>query len=438
MPSTPFTRLCERFQWSSPSVFVQVYAATAEKLGEPEGLSARQFQRWREPEPPCPQPGRQRVLEAMLGVPLEQAGFTVPEHRRNAVFTLPLTEPVLSTPETTDDVNRRAFLALSGGAALAAAAPLAHPDDSRPADRPRLGSVEIADLRSGLAALYGLDDRFGGTTVGPLASAHLSRVERLIATADYPETIGRQLRLIAGETAEHVAWLAFDAADHNRARTHWSHALKRAEELHDDSLRVIVMASMSLLNLREKEPQEGLRLAQAAEERAKKWAPPSLLSILVTRQARALAHLGDHESARATLTRAARLYEKDQGTRPAPDWTLFHGPAGLAHAQASLFSAIGHHHGAVHWLRASLQRQEATYARNEALGRFTLAGALAQAGEADEAAHELTQGAVLLTEVSSGRARQALREAHEHLVQADPRFGRTTEHLLTEHPGRIA
>jgi hypothetical protein len=425
---TPFTRLCETFGWSSPSVFRQMYAATAARLGEPPEISARQFQRWRDPDPPCPQPGRQRVLEAMLGVPLEQAGFRVPEHRRNVVPAVPLTDPVRTAPhDRIDDVNRRAFLALTGVSALATAIPA----DTAPVDTPKLGTDAVADLRAGLASLYGLDDRFGGTTVGPLAAAHLSRVERLIATTNYPETIGRQLKLIAGETAEHIAWLAFDAGNHPRARTYWKKAQRHAEDLHDDSLHVVVMASMSLLNLRENAPRAALDLAQGAQEKAKAWAPPSLLSILTTREARALAALDDHTTARSTLAHAARLYEQDQGSRPAPDWTLFHGPAEIAHAQAALFTAIGHHHGAVTWLRNSLTRQEATYARNEALGRFTLASSLAQGGEADEAAHELTQGAALLTEVSSGRARTLMDEAHRHLAQIDPCRAEQTAHFLT-------
>ncbi|MEV7353682.1 hypothetical protein [Kitasatospora sp. NPDC091276] len=409
---TQFTRLCAEFDWNSPAVFRQVYAATARKLGEDEELSTRQFQRWRQPLPPCPHPARQRVLEAMLGVPLEQAGFNVPPHRRSGIPRAPR--------EESEDVNRRSFIALTGGAVVSAALP-----------QPRIGAETVMDLRTGLASLYGLDDRFGGATVGPLAQAHFSRVERIIATTSYPGTIGRQLRLIAGETAEHVAWLAFDAGDHQRALVHWHHALTRAEELQDHSLAVLVMASMALMNLREKQPDKALELARGAQEKAKGWAPPSLLSILATREARALAMLGDHVSARSTLANASRVYEQERGARPLPDWALFHGPGELAMAQAALFTESGHHKAAVDWLRRSLGHQESSYARNEALVRFSLAGALARAGEAEESAHELKSGSVLLTEVSSGRARSSMQEAHSFLHALDPAAAAaSTAHLI--------
>ncbi|MFJ3841096.1 hypothetical protein ACWGHM_36785 [Streptomyces sp. NPDC054904] len=407
---TPFADLVDGFGWRSGATFMKVYATVARRIGQREEVTDRQVRRWRAPEPPCPQPGRQRVLEAMLGVPLEQLGFRIPEHRRNAV-TAPLAV-LAEPPEGTPSVERRKLFAMS--AAVLGSAALPAPAD---AYAPQVGTDTVADLRLGLTSLYGLDDRFGGATVGPLADAHLSRVQRLISTGTYPDTIGRQLRLISGETAEHVGWLAFDAGDHQRARHYWTQARDTAVGLRDDSLTVLVLASLSLLELREQDPKAALNHAQRASALAQPWAPPSLLSILATRQARALALLGDRSAARTTLTHAARLYDQDQGSRPAPAWTLFHGPAELGMAQAELFTAVGHHRAAVRWLRLALERQEATYARNEALARAGLAGALARSGEADEAAFHIKQGEALLTEVSSGRAREGLAQARRELAR---------------------
>ncbi|MBV7697640.1 hypothetical protein [Streptomyces sp. TRM70350] len=421
---TPFAVLCDQLGWSTPAAFIPVYEKAAAEVGVSPRLSARQVQRWRTADPPCPHPGRQRVLEAIFGKPLEQLGFDVPPHRRNPVRTaLPLPVADAAPLEgTTDPVNRRAFLNAAGGTALGAAVPTHHQRDDPRADESelRIGTDAVTDLRTGLANLYGLDDRYGGAIVGPLAAAHLARVDRLIKTGTYPETIGRQLRLIAGETAEHVGWLAFDAGDSAAARRSWAKAQKRAEELGDASLAVLVMASTSLLSLREGNPREALNLARRASERAKPWAPPTLLSILATREARALATLGDHTAARTTLAHAVHLYEQDRATRPAPEWTTFHGPAELCHAQAHLFTEMGHHGAAVDWLRRSLERHEASYARNEALGRGALASALVRSGEAEEAAHHIRKGQALLTEVSSGRARLALSAAREELARLAP------------------
>lgn len=412
--TTPFSDLVDDFGWKTTHEFIAVYAAVARRIGETPQITARQVRRWRQPNPPCPHPPRQRVLEAMLGVPLEQLGFDVPAHRRNAV-QLP-EPPLVEGPH--DSVDRRHLIAAASGVTLGSALTAASPT---PTSAPHVSTDTITDLRTGLASLYGLDDRFGGATVGPLAAAHLSRVERLITTGHYPDTIGRQLRLISGETAEHVGWLAFDEGNHAQARRYWGKAMARAEELRDDSLAVVVLASQSLLALRQQDPHNAIAQVSRAYALAEPWAPPSLLSILVTREAWALAALGDHTSARQSLSRAARLYEQDQGSRPAPDWTLFHGPAEIARVQATLFTKAGHHRAAVNWLRRSLERQEAVYARNEALSRGHLARALVAASEPEEAAHQVTQGEALLTEVSSGRARELLDTARQALAATHPK-----------------
>lgn len=72
------------------------------------------------------------------------------------------------------------------------------------------------------------------------------------------------------------------------------------------------------------------------------------------------------------------------------------------------------------WLRRSLERQENTYARNEALFRGNIALALVNAGEPEEAAHHVVQGEALLTEVSSGRARDLLGAARRALTATLP------------------
>nr|WP_241844955.1 BTAD domain-containing putative transcriptional regulator [Streptomyces silvensis] len=77
-----FARLCARHRWQQPAVFMAVYEATARRLGEPHLITARQLHRWRQPDPPCPRPASQRVLEEMFGMPLEHLGFALPAHRQ--------------------------------------------------------------------------------------------------------------------------------------------------------------------------------------------------------------------------------------------------------------------------------------------------------------------------------------------------------------------
>ncbi len=89
MRQAVFAQACEERQWGQPSAFLKAYAAVAERLGEPQKVASWQFHRWRQPDPPCPRPSSQRVLQEMFGMPLEQLGFTVPPHRRRPATTSP-------------------------------------------------------------------------------------------------------------------------------------------------------------------------------------------------------------------------------------------------------------------------------------------------------------------------------------------------------------
>ncbi len=64
-PTTPFADLVDGFGWRSPAEFIRVYAAVAARIGERDDVTDRQVRWWWAPSPPCPQPGRQRVLEIL-------------------------------------------------------------------------------------------------------------------------------------------------------------------------------------------------------------------------------------------------------------------------------------------------------------------------------------------------------------------------------------
>ncbi|WP_307841219.1 AfsR/SARP family transcriptional regulator [Streptomyces endocoffeicus] len=95
MDQAVFARLCEERQWGRPAVFLAEYAKAAACLGEPGQVTARQFHRWRQLDPPCPGPSRQRVLEKMFGKSLGQLGFTLPPGRGRVESALPA-PPVVS------------------------------------------------------------------------------------------------------------------------------------------------------------------------------------------------------------------------------------------------------------------------------------------------------------------------------------------------------
>lgn len=318
---------------------------------------------------------------------------------------------VETSPEYVEgvSVDRRAFVADTFGAAAGLALGSAE----------AVGTTHIMELREGLRSLYTLDDAYGGGDVRSLAVRHLRRVRRVINTGSYPDTIGRQLQLLAGETAEHCAWLYYDADEQDTARRYWGEALTTATMLRDEGLEVLVLAALSMQASFEGRPRDGYDLARAAHQRAMSLGSPTLLSLIASREARALTLMKDQGSARRRLADSMRMVERTDRGRPAPEWAAFHGHAELDYAHGLLYTETGHSKAAVPFLRAALAHQHRTYGRNRALYRLTLARGLVQAGEVDEGAAEAVGSLEHLEEVESGRVMRKLTEVHRLLAAVD-------------------
>lgn len=421
-----FEQACVEHGWSRPADFLRAFQTTADLLGEPVSMTDRQLRRWRHPVPPAPRVRAWRVLHAMFGMSPELLGFPGP----------PPGATVGLAPSPTQKgatVDRRAFLWDSAGSVAAAALP-AHTRPLSPTGTSgSVGTVHLLELREGLAALFALDDAYGGNDVRSLAIRHLRRIRRIINTSSYPETIGRQLQLLAGEAAEHCGWLSYDADDQEAARRYWGEAMTTATVLRDIHLEVLVCSSLSLQASHEGRPRDALDLARAAQERAGQLGSHTLMSIVAAREARALSLMNDGKAANGRLSEAIRLVDKSGAGRPAPEWAAFHGRPELDFAQGLVYSEVGNHGAAVHFLRAALVHQDRTYGRNRALYRLTLANALVRSGEVDEGAAHAVESLEHLEEVESGRVTRKLEEVTGLLRSQDADSARTAVDELTEY-----
>ncbi|MFC4511862.1 hypothetical protein [Streptomyces ehimensis] len=413
---TPFDRECAARGWGQPSVFLRAFEETARTTGETVALTDRQLRRWRKPDPPRPHPRSWRVLHAMFGMCPTALGFPGPVPGATV-------DAGRGQRREGADVDRRAFVTDSLGATAGLALGSSH----------AVGSAHVVELRAGLRSLYDLDNAYGGDAVRSLAVRHLRRISRVINTGTYADAIGRQLQLLAGETAEQCAWLYYDADEQDTARRYWGQALTTATMLRDDGLEILVLASLSMQAIHENRPRDGVDLARAAHQRAVPLGSPVLLSLIAAREARALAGMRDHAGARKRLADSMRLSDRDSRGRPTPDWAAFHGPAELDFTQGLLYAEAGHHKAAVPFLRAALTRQDRAYGRNRALYRLTLARGLVQAGEVDEGAAEAAGCLEHLAEVESGRVQRRLTEVRDLLDGVDATIARESTEALTDY-----
>ncbi|MDF5754937.1 hypothetical protein [Spongiactinospora sp. TRM90649] len=296
-----------------------------------------------------------------------------------------------------------------------------------------VGTPHPQELRAGLGSLVAMDSAHGGGDVRALAARHLARIRRVIDTGTYSDAIGRKLRLLAGEMAEHCGWYCFDDLDHPAARSYWAESLATARMLEDRDLEVVVLASLSLQALREEHSRYAYDLARAARRRAEAMDSPMLLSIIAAREARALAQMGDHTAAQGELARAMKLYERADRGRPAPTWTAFHGPAELSTAQGLVYLEAGRYQAAASFFRAASAQCGDGYGRNRALYQLSLAGSLVRAGEVDEGAGQAVTGLRQLKEVSCGRATERVKEVRDLLTTVDTATAREGAEALSRY-----
>lgn len=328
-------------------------------------------------------------------------------------------------------MHRREFLKDSIGATAAVSLPAVHTPALN--SRGTVGTAHLLELREGLRSLYHLDDAYGGGDVRSLAVKHLRRIRRVINTREYPDTIGRQLRLLAGETAEHCGWLFYDADNQDQARSYWGEALTTATMLRETALEILVLASLSMQASFEGRPRDGYDLARAAQERAAHYGSPVLESLIASREARALSLMRDDTAAASRLAESMRLVERSHRGRPSPDWAAFHGHAELDYAQGLLYTESGHHGRASSFLRAALDHQDRTYGRNRALYRLTLARSLINSSEVDEGAAQAIESLEHLDEVESGRVLRRLTEVVDLLADTDAVSARHATEELTDY-----
>ncbi|QJS14501.1 hypothetical protein HKX69_20380 [Streptomyces argyrophyllae] len=424
---TLFERACIAAGLETPSKFIRAFEQAAALLGEPATVTSRHVRRWwRHIPPPTPRARTWRVIHALLGVDPIELGFLNPPPGVTVGGTALLAQEGTS-------VDRRAFLGDSIGVAVVAGLPAPAAKLPPAGRRGAIGTAHLIELREGLRSLYHLDNAYGGGDVRSLAVRHLRRIRRVINTASYPETIGRQLQLLAGETAEHCGWLFYDADDQAQARSYWGEALTTATMLRDSSLEILVLASLSMQASYEGRPQDGYDLAHAAQQRATRFGSPTLQSLLASREARALSLMREDSDARRRLAESMRLVDQNDRGRPAPEWADFHGAAELDYAQGLLYTESGHHDRAVNFLRAALEHQDRTYGRNRALYRLTLARSLVTVGNVDEGAAHAVESLGHLEEVESGRVMRRLTEVVDLLERRDAVSARDAAQELREY-----
>lgn len=236
-------------------------------------------------------------------------------------------------------VDRRKFITASG---IALTAYVHHwgVEEVEPLQRVGEGSRISDDLLDKLQGttdhLRIMDASSGSGTLTDMGDAHLELLKRILKRASYSEATGRRLAAIVADTATQTGWFAFDSGQHDLAQAYLLAALRAAKASGDVRLGAGALSYIAIHGYSTGRPRDAVSAARAARERVKGVRAPSLEAMLLTRQARGHAKLGEQKAALRALGQAAELCARGRSEND-PSWLYWinegeiHGQAGSCH-----------------------------------------------------------------------------------------------------------
>ena len=157
------------------------------------------------------------------------------------------------------------------------------------------GSELLESINSHIHEIVALDNRFGGADLLRLSTRFFWNLRDQLGTGSYDPRLERDLHSAAGELAEVVGWLAYDAEAHDLCRRMNQESLYFTRLAGDKTVELLTLQNSSMHAAAEGRPREALQIARSVLEGDYKLSP-RIKALFLTRKARALAQSGDESA----------------------------------------------------------------------------------------------------------------------------------------------
>jgi hypothetical protein len=142
-----------------------------------------------------------------------------------------------------------------------------------------------------------VDVNFGGADLVKLSMRFFRTLHDHLGSGTYDPGLERELNSAAGELAEVVGWLAYDAEEHDLTRRMNQESLYFARLAGDRTIELLTLQNSSMHAAHQGRPREALHIARSVLEGDYRLSP-RLRALFLTRKARALAQGGDESALR--------------------------------------------------------------------------------------------------------------------------------------------
>lgn len=313
------------------------------------------------------------------------------------------------------DMNRRELLRLLGMASAEMTVPTILADlDSDDQDRvvravdtpSRVDELTIQRVESMLHTAMHQDDALGPHAVLDTVLAQRKLVQTLLV--ECPDGLRSRLLKLFSNMSRFAGWLSFDLADYATSSRYYEQARLAAHEAEDADLSMFVLCNMSHLATWQGRARVGIDHAIAAQNWANDTDDSLLRAYAADVAARAYAGAGNRRACLEALDTAQAGVANASPQSPATSFVYFYGSAQLAQTRSLCLLQLGNAAQAEQAARESLAQIEDSFVRNKAFSTIHLGNAHLAAGELEQAAEVVGDGAALASRNRSVRVIQTI------------------------------
>jgi hypothetical protein len=278
----------------------------------------------------------------------------------------------------------------------------------------------LESVRAHITRIVELDNEFGGTDLVALSARFFHRLHNKLGSGSYDPRLKSDLHAAAGELAEVVGWLAYDADQHDLARRMNHESLFFTRLAGDKSMELLTLQNASMHAATLGRPQEALHIAESVLGGPCRLSP-RLQALFLARKARALAQIGDESSLRIfPEVRSLFLEGVNDGD---PDWAWWIDERELAWHEGMAHRDLGHAAQAATDFERSVLATQAHRTRSLYLHRAYLLQSQMELGAWRDAEVSLDQIQALAVDVASTRTDVLLRGLLAKVYRPGSRWG---------------
>ena len=272
----------------------------------------------------------------------------------------------------------------------------------------------LESINSHIHEIVALDNRFGGADLLRLSTRFFRNLRDQLGMGSYDPRLERDLHSAAGELAEVVGWLAYDAEAHDLCRRMNQESLYFTRLAGDKTVELLTLQNSSMHAGAEGRPREALHIARSVLEGDYKLSP-RIKALFLTRKARALAQSGD-ESALRLLPEIRDLYLNGVSDAD-PAWAWWIDDRELAWHEAMVQRDLGFSSKAIDCFERSVMATPADEIRSQYLHRAYLLQSQVDNSMWESAEQTVRRLIPLAREVASTRTAVILRSMPDQLAR---------------------